>query len=163
MNNVPEDPEARRRRRRAANDVQNALRDMAGRLVLLSHQVGLRVALKDVEQTCLELIGRYGSLSPSMLAKRAGLHPATVTGVLDRLERDGWVVRERDATDRRAVVIRALPDRGGELYRLYGGMRTEMNRICDDYDEEQLAMITGFLNRVATAGDQATEDLSREA
>ena len=46
----------------------------------------------------LELINRLGPLSPSALAKEAGLHPATLTGILDRLERGGWLHRERDPT-----------------------------------------------------------------
>jgi DNA-binding MarR family transcriptional regulator len=35
-------------------------------------------------------------LSPSVLARRAGLHPATMTGILDRLERGRWITRDRD-------------------------------------------------------------------
>ena len=48
-------------------------------------------------------------------------HPATITGILDRLERGRWVARERDPTDRRAVVVRALRDRNAELFHLYSG------------------------------------------
>jgi DNA-binding MarR family transcriptional regulator len=60
---------------------------------------------------CLDLIDRYGPLSPSALARRAGLHPATMTGVLDRLERDGWIVRERDPADRRGVLVQPVRSR----------------------------------------------------
>ncbi|MPZ80674.1 MAG: MarR family transcriptional regulator [Actinophytocola sp.] len=160
MNNVPED---RRQWRRAANEVQSALRDLNGHLVVLNHRVGTRVALRDVDLACLDLIARYGSISPSVLAKRAGMHPATMTGVLDRLERNGWVVRERDPEDRRAVVVRVLPDRGGELFRLYSGMRASMNDICAGYDTDQLTLIRDFLNRVAGAGERSADGLADEA
>jgi MarR family len=43
-------------------------------------------------RSCLDLITRHGPLSPSAPARRAGLHPATMTGILDRLERGGWVI-----------------------------------------------------------------------
>ncbi|WP_280428765.1 MarR family transcriptional regulator, partial [Nocardia brasiliensis] len=49
-------------------------------------------------------------------AKHAGVHPATLTGVLDRLERAGWIVSERASDDRRAVVVRAPPARDGGMY-----------------------------------------------
>jgi DNA-binding MarR family transcriptional regulator len=147
-------------KKRATNAVQDALREVNGHLGLLNRQVGGRVALRDVDLGCLDLIARFGPIGPSALAKRAGMHPATMTGVLDRLERSGWIVRERDQADRRAVVVRALPDRGGEIFRLYGGMRGELRDICADYDVAQLELIAGFLDRVAAAGERAAERLA---
>jgi DNA-binding MarR family transcriptional regulator len=151
----------RRRWRRAVVEVRCALRAVSGQLSLLNHHVGTRLALKDVDLTCLELINQYGPISPSVLAKRAGMHPATMTGVLDRLERDGWIARERDHQDRRTVVIQVRSRRGGALYRLYGGMRASLDEICADYDERQLSMIAEFLARVTIAGERAAEELGR--
>ncbi|GAB3457577.1 MarR family transcriptional regulator [Actinophytocola sediminis] len=141
--------------------VQGSLREMTSQLSLLNHRVGARIALKDVDLDCLDLISRNGPISPSALAKHAGLHPATMTGVLDRLERAGWVVRERDQQDRRAVVVSLRRERGGELYRLYGGMRSALDDICADYDQDQLATIAEFLGRVAAAGGQEAEKLGQ--
>lgn len=157
MNNVPED---RRAWRRAANEVQYALRDANRQLIGLNHQVGSRVALRDIDLTCLDLIGRQGPISPSTLAKRAGMHPATMTGILDRLERSGWIARERDQADRRAVVVRVLPDRGTELFRQYAGMRAALNDICAGYDTDQLELVAGFLHRVADAGERSADALT---
>src|SRR5205085_3272533 len=95
----------------------------------------------------LDLIARHGAISPSALAQRAALHPATITGVLDRLERGGWVVRERDPSDRRAVVVRPLRDRNAELVRLYAGMNASMNEICARYDDPQLEVLAEFPRR----------------
>src|SRR5438445_13211819 len=123
--------EAARRRRRLAAAIRESLRELAIQLSLLNHRFGAQLDLRDVDLDCLDLIDRHGPLSPSALARRAGLHPATITGILDRLERGGWVARERDpdAADRRAVTVRALRERGGELFRLYSGMNRSMDRI----------------------------------
>ena len=100
MSSTPtSDVDAARRRRRLTTAIKESLRDLRGQLSLLNHHVGARVELKDVDLDCLELINRHGPLSPSALARRAGLHPATMTGILDRLERGGWVARDRDATE----------------------------------------------------------------
>lgn len=45
-------------------------------------------------------------LAPNMLAERAGVTRATVTGLLDGLEREGLVARHAEASDRRALRIR---------------------------------------------------------
>jgi DNA-binding MarR family transcriptional regulator len=156
------DLDAARRRRRLTRAIKEALRDLRIHLSLLNHQVGAHVELKDVDLDCLDLISRHGPLSPSALARRAGLHPATMTGILDRLERGGWVARERDPADRRAVVVRALRDRGAELLRLYAGMNTSMDQICAGYNDDQLELLADFLRRTANAGRSATDELAAD-
>jgi DNA-binding MarR family transcriptional regulator len=133
---------------------------MRNQLSMLNRQVGGRLDLKEIDLDCLDLISRSGPMTPSTLARRAGLHPATMTGILDRLERAGWIARERDAADRRAVALRALPDRGGELFRLFAGMNSALDKICSEYDEEQLTVIADFLRRSATAGEDETRNLA---
>jgi len=44
-------------------------------------------------------------LKANELGKRAGLEPSSMTGLLDRMERDGLVKREPDPNDRRASRI----------------------------------------------------------
>ncbi|WP_033338502.1 MarR family transcriptional regulator [Catenuloplanes japonicus] len=154
---TPGDPRARRR---LATEIKDGLRTLRGELSALNRQVGARLALKDGDLDCLDVIGRHGPLSPSALARRAGLHPATVTGVLDRLERAGWIARERDPQDRRAVRVRALPDRGREVLGLYGGMGTALDEIFAGYDDAQLAVLADFLRKATEAGESATRGLA---
>jgi DNA-binding MarR family transcriptional regulator len=151
-----------RERRRLTAGIKESMRDLRSQLSLLNHQVGSRVALKDVDLDCLELLNRHGALSPTELARLAGLHPATLTGVLDRLQKGGWVVRERDpeASDRRAVAVRVLKDRNAELFRHYEGMNASMDELCAGYDAAQLAVIADFLDRATEAGRRATDDLA---
>ncbi|MET9260096.1 MarR family transcriptional regulator [Amycolatopsis sp. NPDC004079] len=153
-----------RRRRRTTAALKESLRELRNQLSLLNHQVGGRLKLKDVDLDCLELISSAGPLSPSALARRAGLHPATVTGILDRLQRGGWIARERDpdAADRRAVTVRAVPGRTQELFRVYSGMSSAMDDLCAGYTEDELMLIAGFLRRTAEAGRAATDELSGE-
>jgi DNA-binding MarR family transcriptional regulator len=152
--------EAALRRRQLAAAIRESLRELASQLSLLNHLVGAHLELRDVDLDCLDLIDRHGPLSPSALARRAGLHPATITGILDRLEGGGWVVRERDPSDRRAVLVRAERDRYPDLMRLYAGMNRRMNKVYTGYDENELELLADFLHRAANAGRSATDELS---
>ncbi len=160
----PRDADVARRRRRTTATIKESLRELSIQLSLLNHQVGAHVELKNVDFPCLDLINRHGPLSPSALARRAGLHPATMTGVIDRLQRGGWVTRERDpdAADRRAVAVRALRDRNGEVFRLYSGMNASMDEVCDGYTDAELDLIAGFLRRTTAAGQDATGRLAED-
>lgn len=150
-----------RQRRRLTTTVKDAMRDLTNQVSLLNHQVSARLELRDVDLDCLDLIARRGPVSPSALARMAGLHPATMTGVLDRLQKAGWIVRERDpgATDRRAVAVRTVRDRAAEIFQLYAGMNGAMDDICAGYTETELTLIADFLRRAAEAGQTATEAL----
>jgi DNA-binding MarR family transcriptional regulator len=143
--------------------VKESLRDLGIQLSRLNQSVGGRLDLKGTDLGCLDLIAREGPLSPSALARLAGLHPATVTGVLDRLERGGWIARDRDPADRRGVIVRAERGRGAEVLRLYlidSGMNTAMDQICADYRDDELELLAGFLRRTAHAGRAAAEKLT---
>lgn len=151
-----------RRRRRSNAEIKKSLREVRLQLSLLNYRVGARLDIKDVDLDCLDLLARHGPLSPSALARRGGLHPATMTGILDRLERGGWVARDRDPSDRRAVIVRALRERNAELMRLYSGMNASMDEICAGYGDTELELLADFLRRTANAGGRATEELARD-
>jgi DNA-binding MarR family transcriptional regulator len=136
------------------------MRDLRVQLAVLNHEVGERLKLKPVDIDCLDLLARQGPQSPSGLARLAGLHPATMTGILDRLEKGGWVGRERDPDDRRAVVVRVRTERAGELIGAYAGMNGLMDQICAGYGERELELIAEFLQKAHAAGITAAGDLS---
>src|SRR5215471_171686 len=165
MNSVrPEMADAARQRRRQTLAVRESLRELARQLSLLNHQVGTRLDLRDTDLDCLDLIAKHGPVSPSALARRAGLHPATMTGILDRLERGGWITRDRDpdAADRRAVTIRLRRERGAEVLGLYSGMNASLDQICSGYTEAELEVLADFLRRPTAAGRLATDDLTSD-
>ena len=163
MNSVSSDrAEAIRRRQLSIAEVRESLRELRIQLSLLNYRVGSQLELRDVDLDCFDMIDAYGPLSPSALARRAGLHPATMTGILDRLERGGWIVRERDPADRRAVVIRAVRERYAELMRQYAGMSRGMNKLLAGYSDSELELLADFMRRTVEAGRKATEELTRD-
>ncbi len=161
MNSVtPERAEAIRRRQQATTEIRDSLRELRLQLALLNYRVGSQLDLKDVDLDCLDILDARGPLSPTALATYAGVHPATMTGILDRLEKGGWVVRERDPADRRAVLVRAVRDRYAQLLRLYSGLSRSMNKLLAGYTDNELELIADFMRRTVGAGQEATKDLT---
>jgi DNA-binding MarR family transcriptional regulator len=152
-----------RRKRQLSADIRASLREATAQVSLLGHHVSDHLDIRDVDFECLDLVGRHGPLTPSALARLAGLHPATVTGILDRLEKGGWLVRERDQADRRAVRVRAVPERGAQILGLYAGMNGSMAEIISTYDEGQLEVIADFLERTAEAGRRAIDEIAAKS
>ena len=158
----PISTERAQQRQRTASEIRDSLRELRIQLALLNYRVGSQAELKDIELDCIDILDAYGPLSPSALARRAGLHPATMTGVLDRLERGGWIIRERDPSDRRAVLVGVVRDRFGELLGLYAGMARAMNTLLAGYSDRELEVIADFMRKTLEAGRAATEDLGTQ-
>lgn len=94
-------------------------------LVLLSRRRSLRdpIAasfegsdLSPVQIHLLLWLGNDGAQPMGELARRVAVTEKTITGIVDRLERDGLVQRERDPADRRVVHV-SLSPAGAALWR----------------------------------------------
>ena len=64
------------------------------------------VELTGPQLTVVKLLETFGDLSLSALSERIRAQNSTVTGIIDRMEREGLVRRERSTDDRRVVHIR---------------------------------------------------------
>ena len=96
----------------------------------------------------IKLIAETGEIKVSELARRMYLHPATVVGILDRLETRGLVTRRRSEVDRRIVYI-SLASQGRELVVrapvVAQGLLTSGLEVLSERD---VAKIAGSLERL---------------
>ncbi len=95
-----------------------------------------------------------GSLPMTRLGSLLQVHPTSVTSAVDRLERQGFVVRERQTADRR-VVRAVLTEAGKEVVELATiGLNTSV--FADvGLDADQTDQLTGLLTTYRRfAGDQ---------
>lgn len=85
-------------------------------------------------------------LAPNRLAERAGITRATVTGLLDGLEREALIERLADAHDRRALRI-VLTDKGKRLARQLFAEHSQwiasLFSPLRDAERQQLRMLLG--------------------
>jgi DNA-binding MarR family transcriptional regulator len=85
-------------------------------------------------------------MTAGALTEATGLTTGAVTGILDRLERAGFVKRIKDANDRRKVLVELVPDETEKLTRLYDGLGSSMESIAARYSVTELQMIESFLS-----------------
>jgi DNA-binding MarR family transcriptional regulator len=136
-------------------EIQTGLRELTARLHQLNEAVGSHLELLAGDLEVLDEIGRHGPLSPRDLVASTGIHPATLTGILDRLERGQWITRSPDPDDRRKVRIAVRFDRAGEILRLYGPMNRSIAKLCAGFSLADLEVIRDFLQKVGEAASYA--------
>lgn len=88
-----------------ATDIFNDLRRIFQALNEQSKQAEKATGLTGPQLWAMLTLLREGTLRVSVLAEKMFLHPATVVGVLNRLEEKGFIVRKRGQLDRRAVEV----------------------------------------------------------
>ncbi|MFC5746672.1 MarR family winged helix-turn-helix transcriptional regulator [Actinomadura rugatobispora] len=92
------------------------------------------------------------------LAKRLMITPATVTSVVDTLERNGHAERRRDPRDRRAVLVH-ITDSGRSLVSETGhALQDDLWQLYDVVDEADEPAVRRFLLRLIERFDRFPDD-----
>lgn len=134
--------------------LQAAIREANAQGVLISQAIAGRVGLNPSDLECLDLMQLQGPRTAGELAKATGLTSGAITGLIDRLERAGYVARESDPSDRRRVVVRVRPERLTELNALYSPLQAASEALNARYSDEELALVAAFMERnIAMARD----------
>ena len=124
---------------------------MSTRTVLLHAAVAERLGLHITDHKCLSLIVRAGGqVGAGELATMSGLSSGAVTGVIDRLERAGYVRRVPDPADRRRVRVQAIAARLAPIEAIFAPMKLAMDELAASYSDDELAVLADFMRR---AGD----------
>jgi len=93
-----------------ANHLVNAIRALQAALEQHDSAVSEARSLGRSDWRCLTWLVEDGPRSPTAIQRRLGLTSGSVTALLDRLEKRGFVARRPDPRDRRALSIESLPD-----------------------------------------------------
>jgi DNA-binding MarR family transcriptional regulator len=123
-------------------------RELATTSLFFHTLVAGKVGLNATDTRCIDILARSGPapMTAGALTEATGLTTGAVTGILDRLERAGFVKRIKDANDRRKVLVELVPDETEKLTRLYDGLGSSMESIAARYSVTELQMIESFLS-----------------
>lgn len=85
------------------------------------------------------------SLTAGALGSAVDLSSASVTALVDRLERAGHVRRARDDLDRRRVVLQMTESAMAAGGQFFGGLQRDLVKAMAGYTDEELAVVRRFL------------------
>ena len=89
-----------------------------------------------------------GELSQTDLANKMMIEPPTLVGILDRMERDGWISRHNCPSDRRKNLIRANPAAEPIWEKIVECATRVRERAINGLSERQLTTLKKLLRRV---------------
>jgi DNA-binding MarR family transcriptional regulator len=128
-------------------ELERELRTMGARSVMLSHTIASRLGISPADLETMDILSTNGPLTAGRLAELTGLTTGAITGVVDRLEGSGFVRRERDASDRRRVIVHLVADRARKIGKLYAPLARAMTELSERYSDEELALMVDYTRR----------------
>ncbi|MEU6774351.1 MarR family transcriptional regulator [Streptomyces sp. NPDC046759] len=147
-------------RSRTLRQLMEVSRVHSGVAVMFHSAVAARQGLNATEEKTLDLLQRHGPLTAKDLAELTGLAPASVTGLLDRLETKGFVHRARHPTDRRRVLVELNRDKLAELAELFEDWARDVVEACEEFSTDELRTVIRFLSVMSERGRAAAARLT---
>ncbi|KAA6451889.1 MarR family winged helix-turn-helix transcriptional regulator [Bacillus swezeyi] len=121
------------------------LRFQSTATVFMHQAIGEKIGLNGTDHKCLEIISREGKITAGELAEKSALTTGAITGVIDRLEKAGYVRRSRDSADRRRLLIELIPENMEEIYTLFEDLAQESAMFLSQYTDQELHIITRYI------------------
>jgi DNA-binding MarR family transcriptional regulator len=140
-------------------DMIHRLRALTVQLDLLGAEFAQKHALHPTDLRAL--IGlldreRAGEIAtPGWLAEHLRLNTASITALVDRLERAGHVRRDRDSDDRRRVILRVTPVAEKLGWDFFGPLFARVSAALESFSEPQLEVVREFLGSMTDAVESA--------
>ena len=137
-----------------------ALRALNSELAASNRAVAARTGLNDSDLAVLDVLHRDGPQTPTSLARRTRMGTTTMTSVLRRLVRDGWVERRPSETDLRSFTIHATSvDRLAEIFLL---ANRRLTALVENWPGSQVDQLIEFLEDATTVIHESADPLSRD-
>ncbi|MFI6490517.1 MarR family winged helix-turn-helix transcriptional regulator [Streptomyces sp. NPDC050564] len=126
---------------------------------LFNQAVADHLKLHPTDLQCLNLLSlEDGAVTTGRIAELTGLTTGSATRLVDRLEKAGYVVRERDAVDRRRVLVATVPEKLAEFGRMWDRLGGGWYELFDGLEDAELALIIGHMRRTV---DFSAEQIAR--
>src|SRR2546423_2235805 len=85
----------------------------------LDDAVAVHIGINRTDLRCLDVLMQLGTATPGVLAAKLGLTTGSVTAMLDRLAKLGYLTRTPDPADRRKVLVSATEELKAKAWAIY--------------------------------------------
>ncbi|MEV6965653.1 MarR family transcriptional regulator [Hamadaea sp. NPDC051192] len=110
-------------------------------------EIARLLGLNRTDLRCLDLLLQTGPTAPGRLATELGLTTGSVTAMLDRMEKSGYISRTPDPGDRRKVVVQARPEIADQAWQAMLPLIEDSTRSIAGYSEDDLKLLLDFFER----------------
>ena len=139
------------------------VRETAAQTMVTSQIVAGHFGLHTTDLRVLDIIFMRGQVLAGELATATGLSSGSVTALVDRLIKAGYVERSDDATDRRKVWVRSRNDAIEPIAAMFCKSQQRMFELWRTFTASELDTIASFLERTTKLAAECAEEIRQQA
>jgi MarR family transcriptional regulator, organic hydroperoxide resistance regulator len=122
-------------------DLMTAVRILTRSSLLFQNAIAEKMGLNVTDGECIDFLMEMGSSTAGDLAKVTRLTTGAITNVIDRLEKVGFVKREKDPKDRRKVIVVLIPERHEKKKKYYEPFANDVFSLFSGYSKKDLKFL----------------------
>ena len=134
-----------------------ALRTYQRSVDAFDEAAAIHLGVNRTDMRCLDVLLEQGQVTPGYLADALGLTSGSVTAMLDRLEKLGYVERSPDMTDRRRIEVRPTARSIAVARKLWGPLVEEGGRVLARRSKAELELLIEVLRETQAVQEAHTE------
>ncbi len=135
-------------------------REMSIETIMFHQAVADELGLYITDHKCMDIIHRFGAMPAGKLGEMTGLTTGAITGMIDRLEKAGYVRRANDPKDRRKTIVE--PVRNKKLERkiemIFTPLHEGMHKFLSSYSDSELTFLFDAITKLM---EQTREESKR--
>jgi DNA-binding MarR family transcriptional regulator len=130
-------------REETIQNIVDKFREMSTEAVMFHQAFADEIGLYTTDHKCMDIIHRFGAMPAGRLGELTGLTTGAITGMIDRLEKAGYVRRTNDPKDRRKTIVE--PVRNKKLERkielIFMPLHERMHKVFSSYSDTELSFL----------------------
>jgi DNA-binding MarR family transcriptional regulator len=130
-------------------------RELSTAAVMFHTKLSELRGLSATEGKAIDILMRFGPLTAGEFGEHSGLAPASVTGLMQRLEAKGVARRVRHAEDKRKVLIELVGDQASAAAPYFVDFMGGLAALLEGYSDDELRTIADFSSKAASVQQEA--------
>src|ERR687892_1192507 len=148
------------KREETIHTIIDRFKEMSTETIMFHQAVADELGLYITDHKCLDLIHRFGAMPAGRLAELTSLTTGAVTGMIDRLEKAGYVRRTNDPKDRRKTIVEPIKNKKLEkkIEMIFTPLHERMHKFLSSYSDNELTFLFDAITKLI---EQTREESKR--
>jgi DNA-binding MarR family transcriptional regulator len=148
-------------REKIIQNIVDKFREMSIETVMFHQAVADELGLYITDHKCMDIIHRFGAMPAGRLGEMTGLTTGAITGMIDRLEKAGYLKRANDPKDRRKTIVEPTGNKKSKkkIESIFMPLHQRMYNLLSSRSESELKLLLDVMTEFIEQTHKETKKL----